>query len=62
MNDRPIEQGEGCQVMPRTANCAGPTYLWHDYNPNSFNATTIPWSVFDVPSVCAGTTNYCLFP
>ena len=27
MDDRPVEQGEGCQVMPRTDNCAGPTYL-----------------------------------
>jgi len=67
MEDRPIEQGEGCQVMPRTTNCNGPTYLWHDYDPANFNATAIPWSVFDVPSVCSSldasaSASYCLFP
>lgn len=62
MEDRPIEQGEGCQIMPRTGNCNGPTYLWHNYNPAMFNTTTLDWSVFTVPNVCQGTTNYCLFP
>ena len=62
MNDRPIKQGEGCQIMPRTRFCNGPTYLWHNYDPANFNATTLSWQVFKVPPICHGTTNYCLFP
>ena len=31
-NYRPLEQGEGCQVMPRTSSCAsGGSYLYHNY-------------------------------
>ena len=62
MDDRPVEQGEGCQVMPRTTDCAGPTYLWHNYDPDNFNATELDWDVFTVPDVCQETTEYCLFP
>jgi len=60
---RPIEQGEGCQVMPRTSQCAsGGSYLYHNYDPATFVSTEIDSGVFAVPEVCQTTTNECYFP
>ena len=59
MDDRPVEQGGGCQVMLRTTDCTGPTYLWYSYDPNDhandFNATELDWDVLTVPDVCHNT-------
>ena len=63
LNDKPIEQGEGCQVMPRTSACqGGGTYLYHNYDPDSWTETTIDASTFEIPSVCKTSTNKCMYP
>jgi len=63
MNDRPIEQGEGCQIMPRTSSCqTGGSYLFHQYNPATWKETTHDASVFAVPDICKSTTSYCMYP
>jgi len=63
MNDKPIEQGEGCQVMPRTSSCTtGGSYLFHQYNPATWKETTLDASVFAVPDVCQKTTTQCEYP
>ena len=66
LDDKPVEQGEGCQVMPRTSQCStGGSYLFHQYNQSSWTEHSIDASVFDVPDIClkAGARkSYCLFP
>jgi hypothetical protein len=59
----PIEQGEGCQIMPRTSKCStGGSYLYHNYDPDSWESTEPDASIFDVPSVCTQSTKTCYFP
>lgn len=62
LNDRPIEQGEGCQIWPRTSHCNGASYLFHQYNPATWAETSIDPSIFAVPEVCKSTSTQCLYP
>ena len=58
-------QGEGNHIMPRDAgsvNGGKGVYIYHEYDTDSFTATTLDSSTFDVPSICEGTTNVCSFP
>jgi len=57
---RPVQQGEGGKSA--TVSSGLGAHIWHDYNTDTFNATTIDPSIFEVPSVCKSTTTTCQFP
>ena len=49
--------------MPRTSKCStGGSYLYHNYDPDSWESTEPDASIFDVPSVCTQSTKTCYFP
>ena len=64
-DDLPVEQGEGCQVWPRTSSCAsGGTYLFHEYNRSAWIEAPIDADVFAIPDVCTGlsSADTCMYP
>merc|ERR1711879_688780 len=57
---RPVQQGEGGKSSTVSAGLGA--HIWHDYNTDTFNATTIDPSIFEIPSVCKSTSTTCTFP
>lgn len=57
----PVEQGEGCAVMPRQS-CHGFSYLYHQYNPLTLAIGPPAASTLAVPDQCQGTARTCSFP
>lgn len=57
---KPVEQGEGGKSSSEPA--GGGIQIWHDYNTDTFKATAIDSSIFEVPSICKSTSNTCTFP
>lgn len=57
---KPVEQGEGGKN--RNDSSGKGIQIFHDYNTDTFKATTIDSSIFEVPSICKTTSNTCTFP
>lgn len=56
----PVEQGEGGKSA--TDSSGSGIQIYHDYNTDKFESTTVDPAVFEVPAICKSTTTKCNFP
>lgn len=57
----PVQQGEG-GMGPPPAQAGRGHRIWHDYNQDTFDTSSISADVYAVPAACETTTLVCAFP